>query len=210
VIHLVDKPGAVQSVLRVGRRWVDRKDPRYYPAQIGNHVFGVDFLSRLNRNLREKNGYSYGAGSTFSYRRTGSVWLANSAVRGDATAPALKEMLAELDGVAGRDPLKPEEIELGRDALMRSFPESFDDPDSIAGAIDPIVVYGLPDDYYDGYLARIRATAPDEVRKVFADLARKDDRTILVVGDRKAVEPELKKLGLEVRVIDTEGKAVAR
>ncbi len=210
VIHLVDKPGAVQSVLRVGRRWVGRKDPRYDAGQIGNHVFGVDFLSRLNRNLREKNGYTYGAGSTFSYRRSGSVWLANSAVRGDVTAPALKEILAELDGVAGPHPLAPDEIELGRDALIRSFPESFEDPDSIVGAIDPIVVFGLPDDDLSGYLARVRAVPADEVRKVLADLAKKDHRTILVVGDRKAVEPGLKALGYEVRVIDTEGKPAAR
>ena len=210
VIHLVDKPGAVQSVLRVGRRWVDRKDPRYYAGQIGNHVFGVDFLSRLNRNLREKNGFTYGAGSTFSYRRAGSVWLANSAVPGDATAPALKEMLSELDGVAGPNPLAPDEIELGRDALMRSFPESFEDPDSIAGSIEPIVVYGLQDDYLATYLADVRKAPAEEVRKVLADLARKGDRTILVVGDRKVIEPSLKGLGLEVRVIDTEGKPVAR
>ena len=210
VAYLVDKPGAVQSVLRVGRRWVDRKDPRYYAGQIGNHVFGVDFLSRLNKNLREKNGFTYGAGSTFSYRRSGSVWLANSAVRVDATAPALKEMLSELDGVAGPNPLAPEEIELGRDALMRSFPESFEDPDSIAGSIEPIVVYGLPDDTLATYLADVRKTPAEEVRKVLADLARKDDRTILVVGDRKVIEPALKGLGLEVRVIDTQGKSVAR
>jgi predicted Zn-dependent peptidase len=210
VAYLVDKPGAVQSVLRVGRTWTGRKDPRYYAAQVGNHVFGVDFLSRLNRNLREKNGYTYGAGSTFSYRRNGSVWLANSAVNADVTAPALKEMLAELDGIAGPHQLTPDEIELGRDALMRSFPQSFEDPDSIAGAIEPIVVFGLADDYLAGYLAHVRGTPADEVRKVLADLARKNDRTILVVGDRKALEPGLKALGLEVRPIDAEGKPVAR
>ncbi len=210
VAYLVDKPGAVQSVLRIGRTWVGRKDPRYYPAQIGNHVFGVDFLSRLNRNLREKNGYTYGAGSSFSYRKTGSVWLANSAVNADVTAPALKEMLAELDGVAGAHPLAPEEIELGRDALMRSFPESFEDPDSIAGAITPIVLHGLPDDYLAGYLAHLRDTPADSVPKVMGELARPGDRTILIVGDRKALEPALKGLGLEVRVIDAEGKPAAR
>ena len=119
-------------------------------------------------------------------------------------------MLAELDGVSGAHPLTPEEIELGRDALMRSFPESFEDPDSIAGAIDPIVVYGLPDDYLSGYLTHVRDTPAADVGRVLADLARKDDRTILVVGDRKALEPGLKALGLEVRVIDTEGRPVAR
>ena len=209
VIYLVDKPGAVQSVLRVGRRWVARNDPRYFATQIGNHVFGVDFLSRLNRNLREKNGYTYGAGSTFSYRSRDSVWLANSAVRGDATAPALKEMIAELDGVAGPSPLSPEEITLGREATTRSFPDAFDAPGSIVGAIAPIATYGLPLDYLATYLSKVRETPADQVRAAMSELAAKRSRTILVVGDRKAIEPSLKALGLgEIRILDTDGKPV--
>jgi len=211
VIYLVDKPGAVQSVLRVGRRWVDRTDPREYAATIGNHVFGVDFLSRLNLNLREKNGYSYGAQSRFVYRRTGSAWVAASSVRGDATAPALKEMLAELDGVSGPKPLSEEEVALGRGAVTRSFPESFEDPGSIADIMESVAVFGLPPDYLANYLARVRDVPADEVRRVFVDLGSKGERTILVVGDRKAVEPGLKALGVgEVRPIDPDGKPLAR
>jgi zinc protease len=209
VIYLVDKPGAVQSVIRIGRPWVKSADPRYYATEIGNHVFGVDFLSRLNKNLREKNGYTYGAGSRFAYRRGGGVWVASASVRGDATAPALKEMIRELDGVSGKDPLKPEEVQLGRDAVSRSFPESFEDPHSIAGILTSIATHGLPDDYMSALLPRIRSANPDEIRATFADLASKEARTILVVGDRKLIEPKLKALGLgEVRVIDADGKAI--
>jgi zinc protease len=209
VIYLVDKPGAVQSVLRVGRRWVVAADPRFYPGQIGNHVFGVDFLSRLNKNLREKNGYSYGAGSQFAFRRVDGVWISSSSVRVEATAPALKEMLFELDGVAGKNLLTPTEIELGRDALRRSFPESFEDPHSSAGVLASMASYGLPEDYISAFLPRIQSTPSAEVSKVMADLAAKAHRITLVVGDRKVVEPGLKALGAgEVRVIDADGKPV--
>jgi zinc protease len=210
VVYLVDKPGAVQSALRIGRPWVDRKDPRYFAAAIGNHVFGVDFLSRLNRNLREKNGFTYGAHSTFAYRRTGSVWISASSVRGDATAPALKEMISELDGVAGDSGLAPAEIELGREALVRSFPESFEDPGSIASLLESIAEFDLPDDYLSTYLAHVRAVPVDEVRRVFVELANPKARTVLVVGDRKGIAPKLDAIKLgEVRTINADGKPTA-
>jgi predicted Zn-dependent peptidase len=209
VVYLVDKPGAVQSALRIGRGWVDRRDPSYFTTAIGNHVFGVDFLSRLNKNLREKNGFTYGANAMFLYRRTGSVWLAATSVRADATAPALKEMLLELDGVAGKSPLTNEEIELGREALTRSFPESFEDPSSIAGLLETIASHNLPDDYLATYLARVAAVRADAVRSTFTDLAAANKRIVLVVGDRKAIEPKLKALGMGgIQIIDKDGKLI--
>src|SRR5262249_17495300 len=100
IVSLADKPGAVQSVVRLGRLWVDRNDPRYFATLIGNRVLGGDFLSRLNRNLREEHGYTYGAHSVILYRKAGSVWAVDTDVRADVTAPALKEIVGELDGVS--------------------------------------------------------------------------------------------------------------
>ncbi len=210
VIYLVDKPGAVQSALRVGRDWVDRNDPSYFTTAIGNHVFGVDFLSRLNRNLREKNGFTYGATSMFAYRRTGSVWIAATSVRGDATAPALKEMLGELEGIGGKQPFTDEEIELGRTALERSFPEGFEDPSSIAGVLESMAVYNLPSNYLETYLKNVKAVSDQAVRATFTTLAAPAKRVVLVVGDRRTIEPKIKALKLgEIRVIDYDGKPKA-
>ncbi len=210
VIYLVDKPGAVQSAVRIGRPWVGRNDPTYFATAIGNHVFGVDFLSRLNKNLREKNGYTYGAYSAFVYRRSGSVWVSASSVRADATAPALKEMISELDGIAGKSPLSDEEIELGRNALSRSFPGSFEDPSSIAGMLESIAGFDLPADYLTTYLGNVRRVPAVEAQRIFADLASPSQRTILVVGDRKMIEPKLTALGFgKVVIIDADGKPVA-
>jgi zinc protease len=209
VVYLADKPGAVQSEIEVGRRWVDRKDPRYFAAVIGNHVVGADFLSRLNANLREKNGYSYGCGSAFSYRRTGSVWQVNTSVEADVTVEALKEVMGELDALPKTRPLSHKEIATARDAEMRSFPESFEDPGSIAGVLAGIAMFGLPSDYLDTFLKRLRETPDDQIRRVMDEVVMPDDRTILVVGDRASVEPRLKKLGFkDVRLVNPDGKPV--
>ena len=143
VLYLADKPGAVQSVINVGRRWVDRDDPRYFATMIANHSVGDDFLSRLNANLREKNGYSYGCNSGFSYRRTGSTWQVSTMVQSEVTAPALKEILSELDSLPKAHPLSDDEIATARDAESRTFPESFEEPSSIAGTLASMALFNL-------------------------------------------------------------------
>jgi len=211
VVFLADKPGAVQSVLTVGRRWVDRSDPRYFAVLIGNRVLGSDFLSRLNQNLREKNGYTYGANSSFNFRRTGGVWGVNTSVRADATAPALAEVLAELDAVAGPRPFTEEEIAVARAAEARSYPETFEDPAAIAGLLAEMALHDLPADYPETYLDRLAAATPEAIRRVLAEVVAPADRTILVVGDRKAVEPKLKALKFrEVRPVTPDGRPEGR
>ena len=211
VVYLADKPGAVQSVIAVGRRWVDRKDPRYFATVIGNHIVGADFLSRLNANLREKNGYSYGCGSNFSYRRTGGTWQVSTSVRADVTTEALKEILGELDALAKDRPLSEEEIAIARDSESRSFPESFEDPGSIAGVLAGIAQFGLPADYLDTFLKSLQDAPDDQIRKAMTEVVTPSERTILIVGDRASVEPKLKAMGVkEVRLVDPDGRPVPR
>ncbi len=119
-------------------------------------------------------------------------------------------MLSELNGVGGKHPLGPDEVVLGRDALTRSFPESFDNPSSIAGMLETMATFGLPDDYLSTYLATLAAVPAAEVVATFARLADPKARVVVVVGDRKSVEPKLKTLGLgEVRVVTPDGKPAA-
>jgi zinc protease len=207
VVFLADKPGAVQSVLDVGRIWVDRDDPRYFATVIGNRILGGDFLSRLNQNLREEHGYSYGAGSHFNFRRKGSVWAVSSAVRADATAPALKEVMNELDGLTKKRPFTAEEIATARDAEARSFPESFESPADIAGLLEEMALHHLPADYLDTYLDKLQATTEDQVRQAMAEVVDRSVRTTLVVGDRKTVEPQLKEQGFHtIRAVTPDGR----
>src|SRR5262249_24401157 len=152
VAYLVDKPGAAQSVLSVGRRWVERADPRYYATLVGNRILGADFLSRLNRNLREEHGFTYGAGSAFMFPRTGSGWAVQSDVRTDATADALKEVLVELGALVKDKPFTTEEIGVAREAEVRSYPESFESPGGIVGTLEEMAEFHLPPDYLETYL----------------------------------------------------------
>ncbi|WP_435006437.1 M16 family metallopeptidase [Tundrisphaera lichenicola] len=209
VVYLADKPGAVQSVIAVGRRWFDRKDPRYFASLIGNHIVGDDFLSRLNANLREKNGYTYGCGSSFGYQRTGGSWQVRTSVRSDVTAESLKEILGELDALDKARPLDEEEITTAREAEIRTFPESFEDPGSISGVLGSLALYDLPGDYLETYLKELR-NCPDElIRRTMIEVVAPTDRAILIVGDRKSVEPRLKELGFrDIRPVDPDGKPV--
>jgi len=210
VVYLADKPGAVQSVIAVGRPWVGRSDPRYFATVIGNHVVGDDFLSRLNANLREKNGYSYGCSSAFNYRRTGSTWQVGSNVRADVTAEALKEILGELDGLPRDRPLTDPEIATARDAEARSFPESFEEPSRIAGVFASIAQFGLPDNYLDSVLKNLLNTPDEEVRRSMIEVADPGKRSILIVGDASSVIPKLKAIGVrEVRIVNPDGKIIA-
>jgi zinc protease len=195
VIYLVDKPGAAQSVLGVGRQWVDRSDPSYFATLIGNRILGGDFLSRLNQNLREKNGFTYGARSSFRFRRAGSLWTVSTAVRTDATAPALKEVLNELDGLAGAKPFKDPEIAMALGAEVKSYPDEFNSPASIAAILREMAEFHLPSDHLDTFLTRLQATKPDEIGKKMAEVVAPSERVTLIVGDRKVVEPKLKALG---------------
>jgi predicted Zn-dependent peptidase len=209
VVYLADKPGAVQSVINVGRRWVGHDDPRYFATLIANHSVGADFLSRLNANLREKNGYTYGCGSNFAYRRTGGTWQVSTSVRADVTTEALKEVLGELDALAKDRPLTKDEIATARDAESRTFPESFEDPSGIAGVLASMALFHLPPDYLDTYLKKLETVPDAQIRQSMNEVVAPGERTILIVGDRKSIEPKLKAMGIkDIRIVDPDGKLV--
>lgn len=208
LIFFVDKPGAVQSIVSVGRRWLDRKDESYFAALVGNRILGGDFLSRLNQNLREKNGFTYGASSVFRFQRTGSVWSVSTQVRTDATAPALKEALGELDGLAGGRPFTAEEIDTAVGAEVKSFPEGFENPGSIARILEEMAQFGLPPDYLDTYLDRLQSTRPESIGQAMARVIEPRERVVLIVGDRQSVEPKLRDLGYnQIEFIDYNGRS---
>jgi zinc protease len=209
VIYLVDKPGAAQSVLNVGRPWVDRSDPGYYATLLGNRILGGDFLSRLNQNLREKNGFAYGARSGFGFRRSGSLWTARASVRTDATAAALKEVLGELDRLTGSKPFLDHEIAAAVGAEVKEFPDHFQSPRAIAATLREMAEFHLAPDYLETFIARVEATKSDEIGKAMANLVAKSARVILIVGDRKVVEPKLRALGYsKLQPITYDGRAL--
>jgi zinc protease len=208
-VFLVDKPGAVQSVLAVGRTWRDRKDESYFATLVGNRVFGGDFLSRINQNLRERNGYTYGARSDFDYSRMSSRWLVQTSVRREVTGAALREITKELDGIAmsGDEPLTEEEVLTARNAELSVFPQGFETPAHIASSLAQLAIFQLPQDYYQQHVTRLAETQPEEVIKAMTQLADRRATTMLVVGDRAVIEPKLKEAGFtRIRYLDTDGQ----
>jgi zinc protease len=170
---------------------------------VGNYTLGGDFLSRLNQNLRERNGYSYGAGSTFAYIRGGDRWAVSTSVRADVTGAALREIFNELDGIskAGKQPLTDDDLSLARDALVQSFPEGFGTPDGLLSAMQDLAEFGLERSEWLTYIDQVSKVTDADVKAVMADLVDSANRVVVIAGDRKSVEPQLKKAGFEKIVI---------
>lgn len=193
-VTLVDKPGAAQSVVRIGRIGAARSTPDYYALEVLNTILGGSFTSRLNQNLRERNGYTYGARSTFEYRPAVGPFIAYADVQTAVTAPALAEFFHELEAIAEAVP--PDELAKARSYLALSFPEPFATVAGTAAMVGSLWLDGLPPDTYAGYTAGVQAvTAADlaRVARAYVDPARVD---VIVVGDREAIEADVRALGL--------------
>jgi zinc protease len=208
-VYVVDKPGAVQSVISVGRVWRGRQDETYYASKIGNRILGGDFLSRLNQNLRERNGYTYGARSLFRYRLSGSDWILRTSVRADVTGAAMREIMNELNAPLDERPLTEAEIATARDAELNVFPRSFETPDGIASELVELAIHALPDDDLARFSERLQATDQEEIAAAVRRLVRAEPRRILVVGDRQHVSKQLQEAGFQrVEYLDTDGDPV--
>ena len=194
-IVLVDRPGSVQSELRVGQLGIDRRSPRYFPAMVLGAMLGGVFGSRLNLRLREELGYTYGARAGFDPRRATGPFSAAAAVQTEVTADALREMVGLLSTVRDAAPDDTELHEV-RDYLVGVFPLRFETTGGVAVAIEPLAVYGLPDDWWQVYRARLEGVGADDVLAAARDLLRPDDYLMLVVGDADKVRAELEATGL--------------
>jgi zinc protease len=193
-ITLVDKPGAAQSVISVGQIGLSRQSPDYFPLVVMNTIFGGQFSSRLNMNLRENKGYTYGARASFDWRRQPGPYIATANVQTAVTAPALAEFLREFRDIAGGRPAEPKELEFAKAYITRSYPASFETPRDIAGRLEDLVEYGLADDYYNTVvpgIAAVQLADVDRVAKKYIDL---EHLSVVVVGDRSQIESGLRAL----------------
>ncbi len=158
-IVLVDRPGSVQSELRVGHLGIDRYDPRYFPALVMAAMLGGVFGSRLNLRLREELGYTYSARSAFDPRRAVGPFTASAAVQTEVTVDAIRELLGQLERIREAPPDEAELAEV-RDFLVGVFPLRFETTGGIASAIEPIAIYDLPHDWWQTYRAASRRSPP--------------------------------------------------
>ena len=203
---LVDRPGAPQTTLVCYEMGVARSTPDYAPLEVMNTDLGGLFSSRINMNLREAHGYTYGAGSVFVYHRAPGPFLTYADVRTDATAPATSEMFNELRRIRDTQ-LSAEEMKLSKDSITRSMPGRFERGTDAAGTFAEIFVYDLPLDYFSKLPDSIDAVTADQAQAIAQKYIHPDKIVVLAIGDRSKIEEDLKKLNLgRVEFRDTEGK----
>jgi predicted Zn-dependent peptidase len=208
-VYLVDKPGAAQSSVRIGAIGAPRASDDFFAIQVLNTILGGSFTSRLNQNLRETRGYTYGAGSSFALRSQAGPFTARAEIVAAKTDSSLVEFMKELRAI--RDTIPSDELAKAKRYLQLGLPDAFETTTDIASQLVPLVVYGLPLDFYDGYVRRIGQVTQADVQRVAQRYVDPSRLAIVVVGDRKSIEPTIRALNMgEVSVRDMTGAPVDR
>jgi zinc protease len=206
---IVDKPGSPQTELRVAWLGPPRSNPDFVPLQVMNNELGGLFSSRINMNLREQHGYSYGARSFFAFRRNGGPFTIGAGVRTDATAPAVAEIFKEVRGMIAQ-PVTADQLRKAKDALANSIPAAFETSLNSVNSFSNIFVYDLGLDYYTTYAQRVNAVTAAQALDVARRYVLPDRLVVIAVGDRSAIEADLRKLDLgPVEIRDAEGRPVS-
>ncbi|HEX2718709.1 MAG TPA: pitrilysin family protein [Gemmatimonadaceae bacterium] len=209
-VHLVAKPDAPQSELRILHPGIPRVHADYFHVVVMNAVLGGLFSSRINLNLRERNAYTYGARSEFDWRRGAGPFVVSTAVASDVTAAAAREALREIDRIR-REPIDDDELSLATNYLAGVFPIRYETTAAIASALANLVIYGLDDDYFDAYRDGIRAVTAEDVLAAAQRHLHPERLRTVVVGDPATTRSSLEALDAgEVRVYDAEGRPIER
>ena len=210
-IYVVDRPGAAQSVINIGQVGVPRSTPDYFTRLVLNQMLGGSFVSRVNLNLREAKGYTYGARTSFDYRRGAGPFIASAGVQTAVTKESISEFLKELRGIRGEIPITETELDQAKQSLIRGFPRTFETPAQIAARLTDVALYGLSDDYFNTYIAGVQKVTAADVARVAKEAIDPARLAILVVGDRSAIESGLRSLegiGTTITILDAEGRPV--
>ena len=209
-IYLIDRPNSAQSVVSIGHVGIDRMNPDYFPVVVMNLILGGAITSRISMNLREDKGYTYGAGSGLQFRRGPGPFRAGGDIQTAVTKEAVVEFMKELSGIRGTVPVTARELDYNKQSLIRRYPSAFETVGGISGQLSNLVVYGLPDSYFNDYISKINAVTLDDVNRVAKQYLDPSKMAIVIVGDRKIIEADLKELGYGINILDTEGNPVAQ
>jgi zinc protease len=203
--RVVAKAEAPQSEVRVGHLGIPRRAPDYFDTMVMNAVLGGLFSSRINLNLREAHGYTYGAFSAFEWRRGAGPFVVSTAVKSDVTAAAVKEILGEIERIR-REEIGEDELTLATSYLDGVFPIRYETTAAIAAALANLVIHELPDDYYDRYRERVRAVTSQGVLRAAQAHLHPDQLRIVVVGDPALIATPLGEVtGMPVDVVSPDG-----
>jgi zinc protease len=195
-LAIVPREGAAQSELRIGHLTTGRDTPDYPALLVLNSVLGGQFVSRVNLKLREQKGYTYGARTGFDWRRGVSPFALQASVHTAATADAIQDSLNELQAIRGSRPPDPNEMALARATLTRGYPRNFETAQQVARSVAQLVLYNLPDTYFEEFVPKINAVEAEDVTRVARRHLDASRLITLVVGDHHAIADSLKSLQL--------------
>ncbi len=193
-IVLVDRPGSVQADIMIGRLAVDRNDPEYFPANVGNIILGGGMTSRMFANIREKQGFAYDAHSELEAKRVRGKFNAVTQVRNEVLEAALKAVLGELETMAN-ERVKADELTTAKNFLSGIFLIRLETQSGLAEQLNAVKTMGLPVSYLEMYTARVRSVEPDKIQEVAKKYMSPEDATIVVVGDASKIQAALEKFG---------------
>jgi zinc protease len=199
-LYLIDKPGAAQSQIRMGLVGVARSTPDYFIIDVMNTMLGGSFSSRLQQNLREEHGYTYGASSSFSMRAIPGPFVAGAGVQSDKTVESLREFFKEIDGM--KAPVPAAELNRVRNLQALGFPANFETTSNMAERLTELVVYGLPETFLAEYVPKIQAVAAADLQRAAGQYLPSEKFAVVVVGDLAKIEQPIRSANFgPVRVV---------
>ncbi len=207
-IYLIDRPTAVQSEIRVGHIGIARSTEDYFALSVMNALLGGVFNSRINLNLREKHGYTYGARSVFAFRRQAGPFVVSAPVRNEVTRESVTEVLAELRRIRTGD-VEKRELEDTKNYIMGSFPSTVQSSSDIAGRVLDMELNDLPQNYFDRYRENIGAVSKQAVEHVAQKYIDPDRVIVVIVGNAAQIREPLLALEMPIHELDIEGQAIA-
>ena len=197
-LAIVHRPAAAQSELRIGHVGVPRRTPDYHALLVLNIILGGQFVSRINMNLREDKGYTYGARTSFDFRRGAGPFVLTASVQSEVTVDAIIEALGELRAIRGDRPATAAELQAGRAALTRGYPRNFETAEQISRGAAQLALYDLPDDYFSTFVPKVLAVDEAAVTRAAEQHIDPSRLLTVIVGDREKVAPGLPRLNLGV------------
>ncbi len=208
-VYLIDRPGAIQSVILAGHVGLPKSDPDNIAVETMNTILGGTFTSRVNMNLREDKHWAYGAGTVPLAAKGQGPFVAYAPVQTDKTKESMIEMDKELRGILGPRPITQEELGTAQKNQTLSLPGQWETIGAVEGSLGEIVTFGLPENYFTTYPDQVRALTVNDLTKAAQKAVHPDQLVWVVVGDRSKIEAPIRELGWgEIKSLDADGNVV--
>ena len=203
-IFLFNKKDSVQSEIRIGHHSLRRNNYSFFPRLLLNTILGGQFTSRINLNLREDKGYTYGAFSSFSYLKDSAFFYVSTSVSNENTVDAVYEIYSELENI--RNGVSDAELEFAKSSIIKKFPANFETYRQITGNLATKVIHSLPNSFFNSYIDNVSSVTSEQVKKAAQDLIMPDNAFCVIVGDKSKLESSLTSTGMNIIEVDDKGK----